>query len=83
MPTGIFKGCSDRLERVDHFGLQSRVSERGADTEKERGTVAPAVGLHPIRVTDFDRTDGLNFKVHYAAKEAMKQAFPSAPLFHR
>jgi len=59
---------------VDNDGLHG-ISEK-------RGTLALAAGFHPVRVTYFNKTGGLDLKVHYASKKMQKQPIPAAILFY-
>jgi hypothetical protein len=51
--------------------------------EEKRGTIALAAGLHPVRVTYFNKTGGLELQVTYAGKKTKKRPVPTSILFHR
>jgi alpha-L-fucosidase len=51
-------------------------------TEKS-GVIALAAGWHPIRVTYFNKTGGLELKINYVSTKLKKQTVPAAALFHR
>lgn len=42
-----------------------------------------AAGLHPLRITYFNKTGGLELKVLYASKKIIKQAVPNSILFRQ
>jgi alpha-L-fucosidase len=52
-------------------------------SQEKRGVIALAAGLHPIRITYFNKTGGLDLQVHYASKKIIKRPIPAAILFHR
>ena len=58
---------------VDNDGLHG--------IQEKRGTIALAAGFHPIRVTYFNKTGGLDLKVQYASAKIKKQPVPGAMLF--
>jgi alpha-L-fucosidase len=60
---------------VDNDGLHGMREKRGA--------VALAAGLHPIRVTYFNKTGGLDLQVHYASRKIVKQPIPGGMLLQR
>ncbi len=49
---------------------------------EERGVIALAAGLHPIRVTFFEKTGGDDLKVYYKSLKQEKQMISEAMLFH-
>ncbi len=59
---------------VDNDGLHGMV--------EKRGVIALAAGLHPIRVTFFEKTGGDGLRVSYQTAKNAKQAVPAAWLFH-
>jgi alpha-L-fucosidase len=59
---------------VDNDGLHAM--------HEERGVIALAAGLHPIRVTFFEKTGGDDLKVYYQSLKQEKQSIPEAMLFH-
>ncbi len=59
---------------VDNDGLHGMV--------EKRGVIALAAGLHPLRVTFFEKTGGDDLKVYYKTEKSEKQAAPEAWLFH-
>ncbi|MDZ7360530.1 MAG: alpha-L-fucosidase [candidate division KSB1 bacterium] len=58
---------------VDNDGLHGMV--------EKRGVIALAAGLHPIRVTFFERTGGDDLIVSYQSARIKKQRIPDAVLF--
>ncbi len=59
---------------VDNDGLHGAL--------EKRGVIALAAGLHPIRVSYFNKTGGLDLRVQYASSKIKKQAIPAAVLSH-
>ncbi len=59
---------------VDNDGLHAM--------HEEHGMIALAAGLHPIRVTFFEKTGGDDLKVHYKSLRQEKRLIPEAILFH-
>ncbi len=59
---------------VDNDGLHAM--------HEERGVIALAAGLHPIRVTFFEKTGGDDLKVYYKSLKQEKQSIPKSMLFH-
>jgi len=59
---------------VDNDGLHGMA--------EKRGVIALAAGLHPIRVTFFEKTGGDDLKVYFKTEKNVKQAVPEAWLFH-
>ena len=59
---------------VDNDGLHSMI--------EKRGVIALAAGLHPIRVTFFEKTGGDGLKVYYKMEKSAKQPVPAAWLFY-
>jgi len=51
--------------------------------QEKRGMIALAAGPHPVRVTYFNKTGGLELQVTYASKKTKKQPVPTSILFHR
>ncbi|MGH7456884.1 MAG: PA14 domain-containing protein, partial [bacterium] len=49
---------------------------------EERGVMALAAGLHPIRVTFFEKTGGDDLEVNYQSLKQGKQPIPEAMLFY-
>lgn len=49
---------------------------------EKRGVIALAAGLHPIRVTFFEKTGGDGLRVSYQTEKSAKQVVPEAWLFH-
>lgn len=49
---------------------------------EEKGVIALAAGLHPIRVTFFEKTGGDGLKVLYKGRGIEKQPIPDTILFH-
>lgn len=60
---------------VDNDGLHSM--------HEERGMIALAAGLHPIRVAFFEKTGGDELKVYYKSLKQEKQPIPETMLFHK
>ncbi|MCI0707360.1 MAG: alpha-L-fucosidase [Ignavibacteriae bacterium] len=60
---------------VDNDGLHS-IQERA-------GVIALAAGVHPIRVTFFEKTGGEAIKALYSSRSIQLQAIPDSILFHR
>jgi alpha-L-fucosidase len=59
---------------VDNDGLHGM--------QEARGVIALAAGLHPIRVTFFEKTGGEGLEVHYRSWKGEKQLIPEVMLFH-
>ncbi|MCI0696739.1 alpha-L-fucosidase [candidate division KSB1 bacterium] len=59
---------------VDNDGLHAM--------HEERGVIALAAGLHPIRVTFFEKSGGDDLKVYYKSLKQEKQPIPEAMLFY-
>jgi alpha-L-fucosidase len=59
---------------VDNDGLHAM--------HEEKGVIALSAGLHPIRVTFFEKTGGDDLKVYYKSLQRKKQPIPDALLFH-
>lgn len=59
---------------VDNDGLHGML--------EKRGVIALAAGLHPIRVTFFEKTGGDGLRVSYQTEKSAKQVVPEAWLFH-
>ncbi len=59
---------------VDNDGLHG--------AQEKRGTVALEAGIHPIRVTYFNKTGGLDLKIHLASTKLQKQLIPAGILFY-
>ena len=60
---------------VDNDGLHGN--------QEKRGTIALAAGFHPVRVAYFNKTGGLDLRVHYASTKIKKQPIPNGVLFHK
>jgi hypothetical protein len=60
---------------VDNDGLHGM--------QETRGVIALAAGLHPLRVTFFEKTGGDGLEVYYKSAKAKKQLMPEAMLFHK
>jgi len=60
---------------TDNDGLHS--------SQEKRGMIALTAGLHPVRVTYFNKTGGMELQVSYAGKKTKKQVIPASILFHR
>jgi len=60
---------------VDNDGLHG--------VQEKRGIIALAAGLHPLRITYFNKTGGLELKVFYASKKIAKQPVPNSILFRQ
>jgi alpha-L-fucosidase len=51
--------------------------------QDKSGMIALAAGLHPVRVTYFNKTGGLELQVTYAGMKTKRQPVPASILFHR
>jgi alpha-L-fucosidase len=60
---------------VDNDGLHG-LAER-------KGVIALAAGLHPIRVTFFQKTGGVDLRVYYQGPNIAKRSIPDEVLFHK
>jgi alpha-L-fucosidase len=60
---------------VDNDGLHGM--------REERGEIALAAGLHPVRVIFFEKTGNEDLKVYYKGPKLEKQLIPDASLFHK
>ncbi len=82
--TGVyaFFTDSDDGSRL-YIGDEMVVDNDGLHGMREvRGVIALAEGLHPIRVTFFEKTGGDDLKVYYQTENSSKQAVPEAWLYH-
>lgn len=60
---------------VDNDGLHGM--------KEEQGVIALTAGLHPIRVTFFEKTGSIGLAVSYRAPGSNKQPVPASALFHQ
>jgi len=60
---------------VDNDGLHA--------LHEEKGVIALAAGLHPIRVSYFEKTGGDELKVYYKSVKIPKQTVPDSMLFYK
>ncbi len=51
--------------------------------EEKRGLIALSAGLHPIRVTYFERSGMEGLKIYYKGQGIEKQSIPDSVLFHK
>jgi alpha-L-fucosidase len=82
--TGVyaFFTDSDDGSRL-YLGEEMIVDNDGLHGMREvRGVIALAAGLHPLRVTFFEKTGGDDLRVYYKTEKSAKQAVPEAWLFH-
>ncbi len=69
-------GCTLEIRCVvDNDGLHG--------VQEKRGVIALAAGLHPLRITYFNKTGSLELTVFYASKKILKQALPNSILFRQ
>jgi len=59
---------------VDNDGLHG--------IQEKAGVIALTAGMHPIRVTFFEKTGGDDLKIYYAGPGVEKQVIPGDVLFH-
>ncbi len=60
---------------VDNDGLHG--------AQEKRGVIALAAGLHPIRVTYFNKTGGLDIRIEYSSAVITRRPVPVNSLFHQ